>query len=75
MVEYGGGISHGPAGQVSGPGGASGGIGGGGNTDLFAPVGQFIDSAVHTVSTLSPTELAVLVVAVFVGLLILRRAL
>ena len=51
MVEYGGAIEHGPAGQVTGGGG--GGIVGGGSTDLFAPVGRFLDGAVHTLSTMS----------------------
>jgi hypothetical protein len=73
MVEYGGGISHGPAGQVSGGGGGS--VVGGGSTDLFAPVGQFVGNAIHTLSALSPTELVILAAVVFVGLLILRRAL
>jgi hypothetical protein len=74
MVEYGGGISHGPAGQVSGGGGGSG-VVGGGSTDLFAPVGQFVGNAIHALSALSPVELVVLAAVVFVGLLILRRAL
>ncbi len=72
MVEYGGGISHGPAGQVSGSGG---GAVGSGTTDLFAPVGRFLDDAVRTLGALSPTELVILAAVVFVGLLILRRAL
>lgn len=73
MVEYGGAIEHGPAGQVTGGGG--GGVVGGGSTDLFAPVGRFLDGAVHTLSTLSASELILIGVALFVGLLLLRRAL
>ncbi|HEX5591246.1 MAG TPA: hypothetical protein VFX65_13225 [Candidatus Limnocylindrales bacterium] len=73
MVEYGGGIEQGPAGQVSG-GGGGGSIVGGGQTDLMAPVGRFVDDAVQTLSTLSPMELVIVVAAVFFGLLLLRRA-
>jgi hypothetical protein len=69
MVEYGGGIENGPAGQVSGGGGA------GGGTDLFAPVSSFVDRAVHTIAAMSPGELVLVAVVVFVGLLLLRRAL
>jgi hypothetical protein len=69
VVEYGGGISHGPAGQVSGGGShplAQG-------HDVFASVGQFADGAYQTLSTLSPIQLVGLVVVVFVGLIVLRR--
>lgn len=68
MVEYGNGVAHG-AGQV--PGGHTT---GGGSIDVGSGVGHFIDNAVHTVSTMPPEQLVLLVVAVFVGLLILRRA-
>ena len=71
MVEYGGGIENGPAGQVSGGGGAAG----GGGTDLFAPVSSFVDRAVHTIAAMSPGELVLVAVVVFLGLLLLRRAL
>ena len=73
MVEYGGAIKHGPAGQV--PGGSGGGPIGGGTTDLFAPVGRFVGDTVHTLSTMSPVELLLVGAAIFVGLLILRRVL
>jgi hypothetical protein len=70
MVEYGGGISHGPAGQVSGsthPFGS-------GNVDLGASIGNFVDGAAHTISTMPPGMLAVAVVIVVLGLILLRRA-
>ena len=71
MVEYGGGISHGPAGQVSGgnpPFGNPGGV------DLGASVGNFIHDAGQTLSTLSPGEMVLVVVGIFLVLLLLRRA-
>jgi hypothetical protein len=67
MVEYGQGV-----GQATG---ASGAIGGGGGTrDLGADVSSAINSAVHTVSTLPPGTLVLIVVLVFLGLIILRKA-
>lgn len=42
--------------------------------DAGAAFGQFIDNAVHTVSTMPPAQLALLVVIVVVGLLIFKRA-
>jgi len=70
MVEYGGGISKGPAGQVGGVGGTPQ-IGGGG--DLFAPIGNAFDNGVAWIGSLSTIELVALAAVVFVGLLILRR--
>lgn len=67
MVEYGNGV-----GQATGV--AGGGSGGGGSMDAGAAVGQFFANAVHTISTMPPTQLAVLVVVVVVGLLIFKRA-
>ena len=69
MVEYGGGIGEGPAGQV---GGGSHLLGGGG--DLFGSLSQVANDAVAAVSRLSPVELAVGIVIVFLALVILRRA-
>jgi hypothetical protein len=63
MVEYGNGI-----GQVAGRSGSGG--TGAGQLDVSASVGQFV----HTASTLPPTVLAACVVAVFIGLFILRKA-
>jgi len=71
MVEYGGGISKGPAGQVGGGGGTAPDFGGG---DPFANIRHTVDGAVSWVGSLSTIELAVLIAVIFVGLLILRRA-
>jgi hypothetical protein len=67
MVEYGNGV-----GQATG---VAGGSGGGGQTmDAGAAVGQFFGNAVHTISTMPPTQLALLAVIVVVGFLIFKRA-
>lgn len=67
MVEYGNGV-----GQATG---VAGGSGGGGQTmDAGAAFGQFVGNAVHTISTMPPTQLALLVVAIVVGLVIFKRA-
>jgi hypothetical protein len=71
MVEYGGGIEHGPAGQV---GGGSPPLGGGA-VDIGASVGDFVNNAVNTVSTMEPGLLIVWVVGILFGLALLRRAL
>ena len=68
MVEYGGGIGEGPAGQVAG--GSHLAQGG----DLFGSLSQIANNAVATVSQLSPIELAVGIVVIFLALVILRRA-
>jgi hypothetical protein len=68
MVEYGGGISEGPAGQVAGGSHLSQG------GDLFASLSHVANDAVATVSRLSPLEIAVGIVVVFLALVILRRA-
>jgi hypothetical protein len=67
MVEYGNGVSQG-AGQISGSHG-----GGSGSLDVGSAVGDWISSAGHTISTMPPAELAVLIVAVIAGLILLRR--
>ena len=69
MVEYGGGISEGPAGQV---GGGSHVLGQGG--DLFGSLSQVANDAIATVASLSPVEMAIGIVVIFLGLVILRRA-
>ena len=73
MIEYGGGINNGPAGQV-------GGGGGGGAPDLGTPV-DFFGSAGNLIndalSFISSQPLEVLVAAFFViliSLMVLRRA-
>jgi hypothetical protein len=69
MVEYGGGIANGPAGQVAGGSGL-----GDGGSGLFASVGQLVNDVATTASNLSPVELVIVAVAVILGLVILRRA-
>ena len=70
MVEYGGGISNGPARQVGGAGAPH--VGGG--PDIFASVGNVVHDAVNMVTT-APTEMLVLgIVIFFVGLIVLKRA-
>lgn len=69
MVEYGNGISEGPAGQV---GGNHPLVSGG---DPFANIGSFVNDGVAWLGSLSPVELIVLVVAVIVGLVLVRRLL
>ena len=72
MVEYGGGISHGPAGQVSGS--AAHPLVGGGGTDIGANVGNFFNEAVNTFSTMPLVEQVVLVIAaMMIGYFLLRR--
>lgn len=68
MVEYGNGLSHGPAGQVSG-GSHPVAVGG----DPFANLTHALNDGVAWVSSLSPTEMVVLVIAVVVGLILVRR--
>lgn len=73
MVEYGGGLSHGPAGQVSGSG-AHPLAGGGGGSDIGANVGNFFNNAVNTFSAMPLIEQVVLVVAaMIIGYFLLRR--
>jgi hypothetical protein len=67
MVEYGNGI-----GQVSGKVGSGA---GGGHGDIGAALGQFITDSVHKISALPPTTLVAIVAIVFIGLVVLRRAL
>jgi hypothetical protein len=66
MAEYGNGV-----GQATG---AAGGSGGGQTMDAGAAFGQFVGNAAHTISTMPPAQLALLVVVIVVGLVILRRA-
>ena len=68
MVEYGNGVGH-----ASGIAGGSGG-GGGQSMDAGAALGQFVNNAVHTISTMPPTQLALLVIVIVIGLVIFKRA-
>jgi hypothetical protein len=73
MVEYGGGINEGPAGQVGG-GGGGGSPNLGSSGDPFANVGNMFNDAVNFI-TAQPTEILVLAVVVAIlGLVVLKRA-
>lgn len=71
MVEYGGGIANGPAGQV---GGGAGAPNLGTQQDLFASVGQVVNDAVNMVTSAPPEMLVLGIVIFFVGLIVLKRA-
>jgi hypothetical protein len=75
MVEYGNGISHGGAGQVSG-GGGSGVVGGHpASVDLGASIGGFVNDATRTFSAMPFVEqVLVVVVGLFILYLVARRA-
>jgi len=73
MVEYGNGISHGPAGQVGGGGGAVA-PGGSVHVDFFGSISHTINDVTHTILAQPPEVLAVGIVLVFLGLIVLRRA-
>jgi hypothetical protein len=70
MVEYGGAINNGPAGQVGGAGAPHL----GGSNDLFASVGNIIHDATNMVTTAPPEMLVLGIVIFFVGLIVLKRA-
>lgn len=73
MVEYGGGIGNGPAGQLAGgSGGGSPELGG--HVDFFSSVGHAVNDLTHTILAQPPEVLAIGIVVFFVGLLVLRRA-
>lgn len=71
MVEYGGGISHGPAGQVGGGGGSAP---AGGSPDIVASITHGANDLVHQVLALPPEILAIGIVLVFLGIVVLKRA-
>jgi hypothetical protein len=76
VVEYGGGINNGPAGQVGGGGNV---VSGGGSPaanqpDVFASITNTFSDIVDQVAAL-PTEMLVVgIVAFFLGLIVLKRA-
>jgi hypothetical protein len=73
MVEYGGGISHGPAGQVSGSGGTHPLAGGG--SDIGANVSNIFNDAVNTFSAMPLAEQVLLVaITLILAYFLLRRA-
>jgi hypothetical protein len=73
MVEYGGGIQNGPAGQVGGGGGA-GTPDFGSSPDLFTSVGNVVNDAATMISSAPPEMLMLGIVIFFVGLIVLKRA-
>jgi hypothetical protein len=73
MVEYGGGIQNGPAGQVAGSGGGNA-PDFGSSPDIFASVGHMVNDATSWVASL-PFEMQIAgIVLFFAGLLVLKRA-
>lgn len=73
MVEYGGGINNGPAGQVgAGSGGGSPDFGQ--PVDLFSSVGNVVNDATNMVAAWPPEMLVAAIVIFFVGLIVLKRA-
>ena len=66
MVEYGNGV-----GQATG---VAGGSHGGGSMDAGAAIGHVVDNALHTVQTMPPAQLAFLVIAIVIGLVLFKRA-
>ena len=75
MVEYGGGINNGPAGQAGGGNTVvGGGSPAGSQPDVFASISNTFGDIVDQVAAL-PTEMLVVgIVAFFLGLIVLRRA-
>jgi len=77
VVEYGGGINNGPAGQVGGGGNTV--AGGGGapaaqQPDIFDSISNSVRNVIDQVAEL-PTETLVLgIVIFFLGLIVLKRA-
>lgn len=75
VVEYGGGINQGPAGQVGGGGGGGGGTPQlGTEVDFFGSVGNVVNDAAAFVSAQPPEVLVVAIVVFFIALGVLKRA-
>ena len=76
MVEYGGGINNGPAGQVGGGGNtvSGGGAPAASQPDIFASISNTFGDIVDQVAAL-PTEMLVVgIIVFFLGLIVLKRA-
>ena len=73
MVEYGGGIQNGPAGQVAGSSGGNA-PDFGSSPDLFTSVGHLVNDATSWLGSLPFEVLVTGIVVFFVGLLVLKRA-
>lgn len=71
MVEYGGGISNGPAGQVAGgPGHPNLGT----QVDFFGSLSHTINDAANFILAQPPEVLIAAIVVIFLGLIVLKRA-
>jgi hypothetical protein len=71
MVEYGGGISNGPAGQVAG---GSGHPDLGTSVDFMSGVSHTFNDAANFVLAQPPEVLVAAIVVIFLGLIVLKRA-
>ena len=71
MVEYGGGISNGPAGQVAG-GSAHPDLGS--QVDFFGSLSHTFNDAANFVLAQPPEVLIAAIAIIFVGLIVLKRA-
>lgn len=75
MVEYGGGIGNGPAGQVGGGAASSGGGTHAVQTpDFFGSVTHAVSDVVNQIAALPTEVLVVGIIAFFLGVIILKRA-
>ena len=72
MVEYGGGIANGPAGQVAGSSGQHPNFGQ--PVDFFGNITHTLNDGVNFVLGQPPEVLIVGIVVFFVGLIVLKRA-
>ncbi len=71
MVEYGGGIQNGPAGQVGGGGGAAT---SNQAPDILGTITHGLGDLVNQVLALPTETLIIGIVVVFLGIIVLRRA-
>jgi hypothetical protein len=76
VVEYGGGINNGPAGQVGGGGNtvSGGGSPGASQPDIFASITNTFGDIVDQVAALPTDTLVLGIVVFFLGLIVLKRA-
>lgn len=74
MIEYGGGINNGPAGQVGGGGGGGGAPDLGTPVDFFGSAGNLINDAVGFITSQPLEVLVVAALAILLSLAVLRRA-
>lgn len=74
MVEYGGGINEGPAGQVGGNPTVGNPSVGGGDADFFGNVGNAVGDVWNAIAAMPTEMLVAAAVVIFLGLVIFRRA-